>query len=78
MLWIGRGESRAAGLPDSMELHELRPRPIRIEQIELPLRIASNLRQVFLSRQSIAVPQQCVRRLDALHAEREVIQHAQV
>src|SRR6185369_6385630 len=57
LLRIVRREGRTAGFADSVQFHDLSPRAVRIEKVELPLGITTYLRSVGLTHQPIPVPE---------------------
>src|ERR1017187_10617943 len=70
------GERRAARRLPRLRLHQLRPRQIRIVEIQLPLPIAPDLRrlsvQVYAARGQLLL---CLRH--ARHAQRQMVHHTQ-
>ncbi len=51
-----------------MQFHDLRAGAVGIDEVELPLRIAADLGKVVLAFESMAAPQQRIRRFDVAPA----------
>src|SRR6202011_5640106 len=78
LLRVGRGEGRATGRADGVQLHDLGARAVRIEQVELPLGIAADLGSIRLTCEPALVPQQRVGGLSILHTQGKMIEHSEI